>query len=608
MNKKLTSLLLALVMVFGLAVSAVPAQAEDGYNSEPPLTVSVRADKTEAHPGDTVTVEIYLSAVKNWADCEFSVYFSEGLTYVENSAVIAAPIKAHFQGGWTEKTKAFVPYGGNYTSDTEFLLLTVQCTVEDSAVGKDVEVYIAGTPTNYDIGFAFFDANYLQFHQTDDRPSATIRVTAAPVAATGISLNKTATTIYTGSNETLIATVTPANSTDTVVWTSSNPDVATVDNTGKVTAVAEGSATITATAGTKSATCAVKVEKAPCTHTNKTTVAAKDSTCAEKGWDAYEQCNDCGTILTADGKIPFRPLSTNHAGGTATCVNQAVCDTCHASYGPLGSHDYTVQTKKTEALKTAGTCKDNAVYYYSCSVCGAVESNDSHTFTGDKNSANHVGGTTIVNAADADHRNQVSGYTGDTKCLGCNEIIAAGTEIAPGAHVPASTWSSDETNHWKVCSVDGCGIVIEGSSAAHTSTGDHVATCQHKAVCDVCGASYGELADHDWVDANCTEPKRCSHCDATEGTPNGHALENTLSFDKDNHWNACANCDHKENEKPHEYGDDDICDACGYVKGSLDPVNPGTGDNAKLVLWVALLLVSGVAVCAVAVYTKKKRV
>ena len=65
-----------------------------------------------------------------------------------------------------------------------------------------------------------------------------------------------------GGNETLTATVTPSNSTDTVEWTTSNKNIATVDKDGKVTAVAVGEATITAKAGSKTATCTVTVKAA----------------------------------------------------------------------------------------------------------------------------------------------------------------------------------------------------------------------------------------------------------------------------------------------------------------------------------------------------------
>ena len=43
---------------------------------------------------------------------------------------------------------------------------------------------------------------------------------------------------------------------------------------------------------------------------------------------------------------------------------------CHQPYGDYAAHSYTAETKKVEALKTAGNCRDKAVYYYSCAVCG----------------------------------------------------------------------------------------------------------------------------------------------------------------------------------------------------------------------------------------------
>lgn len=84
----------------------------------------------------------------------------------------------------------------------------------------------------------------------------------APVA-TSVTLNKTTTSIAKGASETLTATVTPEGASQTVAWSSSDDTKATVDAGGKVTAVAEGTATITAkTANNKSATCTVTVTTA----------------------------------------------------------------------------------------------------------------------------------------------------------------------------------------------------------------------------------------------------------------------------------------------------------------------------------------------------------
>ena len=81
------------------------------------------------------------------------------------------------------------------------------------------------------------------------------------IAVTGITLSQTAATLTEGESLTLTATVAPEDATDkTVTWSSSDKSVATVDNNGKVTAVAAGTATITAKAGDKSATCVVTVK------------------------------------------------------------------------------------------------------------------------------------------------------------------------------------------------------------------------------------------------------------------------------------------------------------------------------------------------------------
>ena len=80
------------------------------------------------------------------------------------------------------------------------------------------------------------------------------------VAVESVTLDKNSVTLEVGGEETLTATVTPDNATDkAVTWSSDNTAVATVAN-GKVTAVSAGTATVTATAGGKSATCAVTVE------------------------------------------------------------------------------------------------------------------------------------------------------------------------------------------------------------------------------------------------------------------------------------------------------------------------------------------------------------
>lgn len=81
------------------------------------------------------------------------------------------------------------------------------------------------------------------------------------VEVTGITLSETSLTLLIDEEKTLTATVTPDDATDkTVLWSSGDESVATVSN-GKVKGIAEGSTTITASAGSKTATCSVTVTR-----------------------------------------------------------------------------------------------------------------------------------------------------------------------------------------------------------------------------------------------------------------------------------------------------------------------------------------------------------
>ena len=130
-----------------------------------------------------------------------------------------------------------------------------------------------------------------------------------------ISLDKTTLNLQEGATETLTATVT--GSTSPVTWSSSKTAVASVDNTGKVTAVAAGEATITAAIGDVKATCAVTVTDA--------TTPEEPGTGGESGsytWDLSKKTYTTGTnevtwtcsIATMHNK---GTNATNYLGGDA---------------------------------------------------------------------------------------------------------------------------------------------------------------------------------------------------------------------------------------------------------------------------------------------------
>jgi len=148
--------------------------------------------------------------------------------------------------------------------------ISLDKTTASVNVGEDVILTATVTPANSTDAVVWESSDEAIATVADGKVTAvapgtvTITATAGSVSAnctvtvnspaTAITLNKTSVALRVGQRITLIATVTPADSTDSVVWESSDETIATVVN-GKVTAVADGSATITATAGSVSATC-----------------------------------------------------------------------------------------------------------------------------------------------------------------------------------------------------------------------------------------------------------------------------------------------------------------------------------------------------------------
>lgn len=92
------------------------------------------------------------------------------------------------------------------------------------------------------------------------KATCVVEVVDKIIPVSSITLNSKEETIVVGSITQLTATVSPATATDQrVTWTSGNSAVATVDDNGLVKGISQGTATITATAGSKSATCTITV-------------------------------------------------------------------------------------------------------------------------------------------------------------------------------------------------------------------------------------------------------------------------------------------------------------------------------------------------------------
>ena len=359
MNKRITSLMLCFVMAFAMLATAVPALAAP----DDACTFTVKADKTSANPGETITFTIYMEQVGVILGLEGTLKIPSGLTYVAGSGKTADGIKTTLGWDafdWTEESLFLNGYGSeNYTDTSEIALMTFQCTVDSDAVAKAYSV-------TFDEALA---ANEAGDPKEVTVVPATVNVTAAPKPATGITLNKNELTLTAGNSDTsLTATVTPSDSTDTVVWSTNKPSVATVDSaTGKVTAVAPGEAIITATAGTESATCTVTVT---CAHSSMQPVAEKASNCTEKGWDAYKKCNLCGKLFDVNdnplAEIPYRALNDDHDFNTSEWGYKEADGHAHVCSRNAEHHD-TVQPHTPD--HEGGATYDYAV---KCSVCNYV--------------------------------------------------------------------------------------------------------------------------------------------------------------------------------------------------------------------------------------------
>lgn len=317
MNKRIATLFLCLVMVVAMLVSAVPVFAEP--SAHPPVTFTIKPDKTTAKPGETITYQVIIGPVENLQTAQFKLVIPDELEYNGGSSPEGLAKKMNATTAeFTSSTMKFILGGTNdYTSSSDTLLVTFTCTVKEGAAAGAKPVVKVKEGEEF---FFFADSELEQKYYTINyEPNgAAVTIAAAPKPATGISLNKSELTLTVGNSDTsLTANVTPSDSTDTVVWSTNKPAVATVDSaTGQVTAVAPGEAIITATAGTKTATCTVKVQAAPCTHENKSKTPEKASNCSERGWDEYWTCDECHKLFDMNGNpidaIPYRELNDDH--------------------------------------------------------------------------------------------------------------------------------------------------------------------------------------------------------------------------------------------------------------------------------------------------------
>lgn len=149
---------------------------------------------------------------------------------------------------------ATVPEGGSITTQSGTTITAGSAQGQTPSVNKDGTITVPAGATVQESGGPVVTA-----------PEGGVVVGSDGkiiVSATGITLDRDTLNLYsntTPNTATLVATVTPENTTDAVEWSSDNEDVATVTQNGVVTAHKDGMATITAKAGEETASCIVTV-------------------------------------------------------------------------------------------------------------------------------------------------------------------------------------------------------------------------------------------------------------------------------------------------------------------------------------------------------------
>ena len=161
-----------------------------------------------------------------------------------------------------------------------------------------------------------------------------------------------------------------------------------------------------------------------------------------------------------------------HSGGTATCTQRATCTVCGAEYGDALGHDFT----------TSWTHDDNE-HWKQCSRCDAKDDVSPHTWDSG----------TITTAPTCTKAGK--------KTYSCTKCDATKIEPIPATgHSWKSDWTSDATHHWHECANESCDVTDNAGKNGYAEHSGGKATCKDKAICEICGDSYGSLDPNNHTD------------------------------------------------------------------------------------------------------------
>ena len=306
------------------------------------------------------------------------------------------------------------------------------------------------------------------------------------------------------------------------------------------------------------------------THTRQCTVdgcteGIETDNCTDE--DKNHICDICGNIIS------------NHEDAN----HDHVCDLCGKV---ISNHEDADKDHVCDHCGKVISNHEDANKDHVCDYCEKVISNHEDA---DKDHICDLCGKTISNHEDADK---------DHICDHCGKVIS-NHEDANKDHVcdlcGKTISNHEDASKDHVC--DYCGKVFSNHEDADK---DHVCdycgkvitnhiggkeTCRDKAVCEVCGKSYGKLDPNNHTDLK--------HFPAKAATEDA---DGNIEY-----W-YCSGCNKYYSDK---YGTKEIAKA-DTVTAKL-PKSPPTGDTSNLMLWIALLFISGGVLTGVTVFDKRKR-
>ena len=392
----------------------------------------------------------------------------------------------------------------------------------------------------------------------------------------------------------------------------------------------------------------------PHTH-NLTLVPAKAPTCTEKGNTAYYTCDGCDKWFedaTGASEITDKTsvilAATGHSASDWKSDNTDHWKECTVvGCGVIIEGSKAAHTAGEWIIDTPATATTSGSKHKECTVCGYTMATETIPATGGgehthsygsewkndadnhwhecscgdkKDTAAHTAGEWIIDTP----ATATADGTKHKECTVCGYTMATETIPATGGgehtHSYGSEWKNDADNHWHECS---CGD--KKDTAAHTASEWIIDT---PATATTSGSKHKECTVCGYTMTTETIP-------ATGGGEHTHSYGSEWKYNADNHWHECS-CGDKADKAAHDFkwvvdkeatatkkgSKHEECKVCGYKKAAVEipatgtptepgkptgPDSPQTGDNSNMILWIALLFISGGAVIGITAYSKKKK-